>query len=542
MTYDVIVIGAGHNGLTCAAYLAKAGKKVLVLEQAAVLGGCSTTEQLLPDAPEYRFNRGAIDLGHIQATPVLEDLELARHGLELIEHDPGWYFPFADGSAISIHRDLDRTCASIAAVSEADAEAYRRFVDLWDGMLGLLGPTDLGAFPYVSRLAGTLGVTGSRGDAVIQLLVSSPADIARSWFESPHMQGVMGWMGVQAGTPPDQPAAGLAATQFALTHQIGVARARGGMGALIDALRAAVEHHGGEVRLEAGVDEVLISAGGRAVAGVRVGDERIDAHRVVSSIDARRLFVDLIPNRVLPDRLHRKVIHAHTRCPSLFKVDLALSGRPELTGPGGAAGITANINISPSLEYLETAWNFYERGEFPPEPSVMCAVPSVLDPGLAPEGGHTLWLSQWNPADLWRTAGQADRDACADTMLDAFERYAPGTREMVVGRRITTPIDRERITGNTGGNPFHLDMTLDQSLSFRPVLGLHRYETPVEGLYLSGSGTHPGGGVTGMPGFNTAHAVLGSDRRAFRSVLHVRERARATPGAVAALRRVGRHL
>ncbi len=541
--YDAVVIGAGHNGLVCATYLAKAGMKVLVLEQASVLGGCSTTEQVLPDHPEFRFNRGAIDLGHIQATPVLEELELERHGLKLIEHEPGWYFPFPDGSAISFYRDLDRTCESIAAVSEADAEAYRRFTALWSGMLDLMGPIDLGASPYVSRLAGLMGMTGRRGDEILHLLVSSPRELALKWFESPHMQGVMGWMGVQAGTPPDQPAAGLALTQLALTHRIGVARAEGGMGALCDSIRRALESHGGEVRLESGVDEVVLSSGRRSVTGVRVGSEQIDTDMVISSIDARRLFSDLIPERVLPASLHRRVTHIHTSGPSLFKLDVALSGVPVLPQPGGEAGITANINLSPSLEYLERAWNSYERDEVAEQPSVMCAVPSVLDRTLAPEGKHTLWLSQWNPADLWRRASADEVEACADTMLATFEKYAPGTTEMVIGRRATTPIEREAITGNRGGNPFHIDMTLDQSLSFRPVSGLHRFSTPVEGLYLSGSGTHPGGGVTGMPGFNTAHVVLASRRRrGMRSVVHLRERVTTVPGAASAFREIGKHL
>jgi beta-carotene ketolase (CrtO type) len=165
-----------------------------------------------------------------------------------------------------------------------------------------------------------------------------------------------------------------------------------------------------------------------------------------------------------------------------------------------------------SLEHVASAFQHYERGEdAPPDPPLMCALPSVLDRSLAPEGGQTLWLSQWTPPELWRDADAATRNTTADRMFDVFARYAPNTRDLVVDRAITSSADREAITGNLNGSPFQLDMSLDQSLRFRPVPGLARYETPVAGLYLTGSGTHPGGGVTGVPGYNTAHVILGRD-------------------------------
>jgi beta-carotene ketolase (CrtO type) len=542
-SYDALVIGAGHNGLVCGAYLARAGLRVAVLEQAPVLGGCSTTEALLPQHPEFRFNHGAIDLAHIQGTPILEDLELDRHGLRMIYHEPGWYFPFPDGSAISIFRDLERTCQSIASVSEEDADAYRRFNDLWQLVLDLLAPMDIGAPPRISRLAGLAGLAGTRGEAIVQLLLSSPRDAALRWFRSPHMQGLMGWMGVQAGTPPDQPAAGLALTQLALTHRLGVARAEGGMGGLCEALRRSLEHHGGVVQLGAPVDEVLLDSARRKVVGVRVGDERVEAGIVVSSIDARRLFLSLIPEPVLEPVLHRRVAAAHTRGMSLFKVDVALSGLPQMPHPGSADGLTASINLSPSLEYVEHAWAAYERDDVADDPPVMCALPSILDGTLAPTGQHTLWLSQFNPVGRWRRADRSEVEACADRMIEVFARYAPGTEDLVIDRWITTPIDREAVTGNVGGNPFHLDMTVDQSLSFRPVVGLHRYTTPIGGLFLSGSGTHPGGGVTGMPGYNAAATVLADRKNGHRPGSRpLRARAHELALAARALHRLEAHV
>lgn len=542
-SYDAVVIGAGHNGLVCGGYLARAGLKVAVLERRSVLGGCSTTESLLPDRPEFRFNRGAIDLAHFQGSSITEDLELERHGLRLIYHDPLWYFPFPDGSAISFFGDVDRTCDSIAAISQHDAEAYRHFNDLWELMLDVLEPLDSGPPTPVSRLAGLAALGGERGEAAVHLMLSSPRDVAVSWFESEQMRAVMGWMGVQAGTAPDQPAAGLALTQLALSHRNGVARAQGGMGGLCASLQGAIESHGGEVELDSPVDEVLLDGPRRKVRGVRVGSEEIAARIVVSTLDVRRLFTDLIPQLVLGSRLQRRVASVHTRCPSLFKVDVALDGLPSMPHPGAEAGLTANINLAPTLGYVERAWASYERDELAEEPPVMCALASILDTSLAPAGKHTLWLSQFNPVQRWRTADRAEIEACADRMVETFTQYAPGTAELVIDRAITTPIDRERDTGNAGGNPFHLDMTVDQSMSLRPAVGLHRYRTPVEGLYLSGSGTHPGGGVTGIPGLNAANAVLSSKDIPGRAASPgVSTRLRGGLRAARAWRRLGRYL
>jgi beta-carotene ketolase (CrtO type) len=514
--YDAVVVGAGHNGLVCAAYLARAGRRVCVLEKASVLGGCATTESLLPSHPEYRFNRGAIDLINIQGTPILDDLSLASHGLKLIHHDPLWYFPFPDGTAITFYRDIDRTCASIAQISAEDAEAYRRFNAMWDGILALMAPFDFGPAPSLAQLGAIANAAGEDGDALLWVLMSSPRDLIRSFFKTQHMQGIMAWMGVQAGTPPDQPAAALALTLMTVSHHNGMARAEGGMGALSAALTRFVEAHGGEVHTDAEVTEILVNGAGSSVQGAVAGDQTFEAPIVVSAIDAQRVFGRLIRRSVLGVALERRVGRGHAHYPSLFKVDIALSGRPSMEAPGGEEGIVASINMANSYEHVADAFNDYARGLVAPDPPLMCAVPSVLDPTLAPEGAHTLWLSQWTPAELWHTASAAEREACADQMVDVFARYAPDTAGLIVDRAVTTPADRQAITGNLNGNPFQLDMSLDQSLRFRPVPGLAEYETPVGGLYLTGSGTHPGGGVTGVPGYNTAHVILGRASRTAR--------------------------
>ena len=514
--YDVVVVGAGHNGLVCAAYLALAGRRVCVFEKAGVLGGCATTESLLPEHPEYRFNRGAIDLINIQGTPILDELSLASHGLKLIHHDPLWYFPFPDGSAISFYRDIDRTCASIAKVSEVDAEEYRRFNDMWEGIMTLMAPFDYGPAPSLAQLGSLATAAGEDGDALLWVLMSSPRDLIRSFFQSPHMQGIMAWMGVQAGTPPEQPAAALALTLMTVSHHNGMARAEGGMGAVSEALTTSIKAHGGEVHLDSEVTEILLNGLGSSVRGVVVGGDVFEAPIVVSAIDARRVFDGLVKQPVLGVSLGRRVSATHADYPSLFKVDVALSGRPRIEAPDGEDGLVASINMAASYEHVAEAFNAYARNHAPSDPPLMCAVPSVLDPTLAPEGGHTLWLSQWTPARLWHTASEAERETCADQMLEVFTRYAPNTADLVVDRAITTPADRQAITGNMNGNPFQLDMSLDQSMRFRPVPGLAGYETPVGGLYLTGSGTHPGGGVTGVPGYNTAHVILDRGSRTMR--------------------------
>ncbi len=315
------------------------------------------------------------------------------------------------------------------------------------------------------------------------------------------------------------------------------------MGGLCESLRRAIESHGGEVGLERGVDEVLLDSARRKIRGVRVGRDEIVARIVVSTLDVRRLFTQLIPEPVLDARLQRRVDAVHTRCPSLFKVDVALDGLPSMPHPGAVDGLTANINLAPSLAYVERAWRSYERDEVGEETPVMCALPSILDPSLAPAGKHTLWLSCFNPVERWRRADHAEVQAAADRMVETFAEYAPGTLDLVLDRAITTPVDRERDTGNTGGNPFHLDMTVDQSMGLRPVVGLHRYRTPIEGLYLSGSGTHPGGGVTGIPGLNAANAVLSRrDLPGHPATLPAKLRVRGVVSAARAWRKLETHL
>jgi len=506
--YDAIIIGGGHNGLVCGAYLARAGKKVCVLEKADVLGGCATTESLFPSRPEFRSNRGAIDLINIQGTPILNDLELAKYGLELIYHDPLWYFPFPDGSAITAYKDMDRTVESIASISPEDAESYRQFNAMWESILTLMSPFDYTPPPSFAELGSMVANSGQNADVMLRILLSPPRELIRFWFKSPHMQGIMAWMAAQTGTPPDQPASALALTLLLVSHLNGMARPVGGTGRLSEVIGTMIEAHGGKVSVNAEVKRVLLDGSGRKVRGVDVDGEVLEAPIVVSAIDARRLFTRLIETPVLDTLAHKRVSLAHADYPTLLKVDLALSGTPELRTTGGKEGIVASINIAPSMEYVERAWNDYGRGAMSGRPPLMCAVPSALDRTLAPGDGQVLWLSQFVPPKPAGGTWDDVKEQWADEMVETFIEYAPNTRDLILERAITTPLDRERITGNINGNPFHLDMTLDQSWSFRPTPELSKYETPVEGLFLTGSGTYPGGGVTGIPGYNAAHIIL----------------------------------
>jgi beta-carotene ketolase (CrtO type) len=511
--YDIIVIGGGHNGLVCGGYLARAGEKVLVLEKHSVIGGYITTEEAIPEAPGFRLNIGAVEHGSMLDTPIVDDLELGKFGLEHILREQMYFFPFPDGVAIPIYESVHKTCKAIAEVSPRDAEAYSSFVDFSGALLSLLGTVSYGPPPSFGELAEAMtGVAGIDADRLIRVLLSSPRAVLNEWFESDYLKTALAYYGSISQTAPSTLGSGYAPCLIAGAHSSGAARPRGGAGMLIGALIRAIGRHGGTVQANAEVVKIIVEDGKARGVELRSG-ERIEAqHGVVSSIDAKRVFLDLVDQDLLdPGLIHqiKNITIAGTNV-SEFKVDCALNELPNFEkwekGPEFAVGMQL---LCPSIEYLEREFTDIKRGEPPEEPAILCAVPSALDPSLAPPGKHTLWLSCFAPYDLSEGRNWDDiRDQFADRMIHTVAQYAPNVKSAILGRVIHTPLDWYRRTGSIKGNPNHLDMTLDQMFGFRPIAALSNYTTPIDKLYLSGSGVHPGGGLNGIPGHNTAQVVL----------------------------------
>ncbi len=510
--FDYIIIGGGHNGLVCAAYLARAGQRVAVLERYAILGGYITTEEI-PAAPGYRLNIGAMEHISIFDTPILSDLELEKYGLEYLFREPLYLFPFPDGSDLPVYRSIERTAAEIARFSAHDAAAYRPFMEFSAAFLGILGAVSFGPPPTFGELAGMMSAqVGLDTDRALRVLLTDPRTVLNEWFDHPKVKAALGYYGAHTQTAPSQPGAGFAPMIMVGSHLSGVARPRGGSGRLNDALAAVIIAHGGTVRTNAGVRRVRVE-NGRAVGVVLESGEGITAEKgVVSAVDAVRLFLDLVDEEHTSPELRRALRNVRIAGTNIseFKVDCALSGPLDWSRfPHGEEFSVGMYLICPSLEYLDLAFADIRRGLPPEEPAMMVCTPSALDPTLAPPGGHTLWLSAFAPYD--RRDGRSwdkTKEKYADLLLDRLAQYAPNVRDVIIAREVTSPLDWHRRTGSIRGNPNHLDMTLDQILGYRPIPALSRYRTPIRGLYLTGSGTHPGGGLSGNPGYNTAQVVL----------------------------------
>ncbi len=513
--YDIIVIGGGHNGLICGGYLAKAGENVLVLEKHDVLGGFVSTEEALPEAPGFKFNIGASEHGGVVETPIVSDLELEKFGLEYMVREEMYFFPFLDGVAVPIYKSVDKTCEAIGEISAQDADAYRDFVEFSNALLALLGAVSYGPPPSFGELAGAMdgaGAVGMDADRLIRTVLSSPRAVVSEWFESEYVRAALAYYGSVSQTAPSTLGSGYAPCLMGGCHSSGQWRPRGGGGMLIESLVRAIEHHGGTVRANAEVSKIVVENGRATAVELRDG-ERIEARRgIVSSIDVKRVFLDLVDQDLLEPHLIRQIKNitvAGTNV-SEFKLDCALSELPSLERwERGPDFIVSMVQPCPSVDHLEREFVDIRRGEFPEEPAFLFAVHSAEDPSLAPSGKHTLWLSCFAPYELSGGRSWDDiKEETADQLIDVAAQYAPNIKDAMIGRVIHTPLDWYRRTGAIAGNPNHMDMTLDQLFGYRPTPALCNYRTPIKDLYLSGSGVHPGGGLNGIPGYNTAQVVL----------------------------------
>jgi phytoene dehydrogenase-like protein len=524
-TWDAVVLGGGHNGLVCAWYMARAGLKVRVLERRSVVGGAAVTEEFHPG---YRNSTASYTVSLLNPR-VIADMQLARHGLRVVERRMSNFLPLPGGDSLSVGEG-GLTAREVARFSARDAirlDDYGRRLDAVADVLRdqiLKAPPNLTPGLGLSSLgpalaAGALGLRIKQLDQTTQrdlvdLFTRSAGEWLDGWFESDPIKALFGFDSVVGayGSPYTPGSA------YVLLHHVfgevngkrgAWGHAIGGMGAITQAMAAACVEAGVEITLDAPVAEVLTERG-RAVGAVTEAGEVVRGRAVVSNLHPRLLFDRLVDPAVVPsdfrERKDRYVSGSGT-----FRMNVALDRLPKFTArPGIGDHLTAGIIIAPSLDYMDRAYQDARRDGWSRQPIVEMLIPSTLDDSLAPEGHHVASLfCQHVAPDLADT----HRDAVADLMIDTVEAQAPGFRDSVVGRLALGPRDLERRFGLIGGDIFHGRLSLDQLFSARPVLGHADYRMPVPGLYLCGSGAHPGGGVTGAPGHNAARSVIRDFRR-----------------------------
>ena len=506
-SYDAIVIGAGHNGLTCAAYLAKAKLRVLVVERSDRVGGACVTEELFPG---FRFSTAAYCVS-LLLPEVINDLDLK---LDVTPIDPVAFAPFEAGGGFYLWDDPTKRAAAIAEVSNADAAAYPRFEALFQEAARCLRP--LLSYPATRRQARRAFRKSEVEDLFSKTVEGSIADVCEEYFESELMQGLMASQGIiGSAAGPRTPGTAYVFLHHAFGEAAGARGdwgfVRGGMGAITSALADEVRALGGGIRLNAEVTHVKLDEARRAAGVVLSNGEEIDAALVCSNADPKRT-LELMPKDGLPQEFVEDI----DLLPSdgtVVKVNCALSGLPRFRGVDDGAGVGPHhrgiITVAPSIDYLESACTAAASGMPSEEMFCEALIQTAVEPELAPEGKHTLSIfAQYAPFTLAEGTWDQRREEIGDLVLATLERYAPGLTELVEDRLVLGPPDLERRFGLTGGNIFHGEILPDWLFDTRPAAGWHRHRTPLSALYLCGSGTHPGGGVCGAPGRNAARTVL----------------------------------
>ncbi len=528
---DVILVGAGHNGLTCAAYLAAAGLKVTVLERRDVVGGAAVTEEFHPG---FRNSVAAYTVSLLQPK-VIADLQLHQHGLRVVERPLANFLPLPDGQYLKVGGE--HTSREFAKFSKRDAErlpAYGARLDaIADVLRALVLETPpnvvegswLSALPQLfksARLAKRLrplGIDGQR--ELLDLFTLSAAEYLERWFESDPVKAVFGFDGIVGNyASPYTPG-----SAYVLLHHVfgevngqkgAWGHAIGGMGAITQAMARCCEARGVDIRVGTPVHEIIVE-GGRAV-GIRSEDgATLRARCVVSNLNPKLLFQRLLDPAALPVDFRERI--GHWKCGSgTFRMNVALSELPDFSAlPGRVAAEHhgAGIIMAPSLDYMDRAYTDARVHGWSRQPIVEMLIPSTLDDSLAPKGAHvaSLFCQQFAPELPDGSSWDEHRETVADLIIDTVNRYAPNFKAAVLGRQINSPLDLERTFGLIGGDIFHGALSLNQLFSARPMLGYADHRTPVAGLYQCGSGTHPGGGVTGAPGHNAAREILRDRRR-----------------------------
>ncbi len=519
--HDIIIIGGGHNGLVAACYLAKAGLKTLLLERRETVGGGAVTEEF---HPEFRCSTLAQSPGPL-LPQVMAELQLERKGLEILTPEVRVTALSEEGQALSLYNDPARTAKELAAISAKDAGSYPGFATSLQHIGRFLAPLLSQTPPEIEKPSagelwnlGKLGLSFRRLDKknAYRLLRWGPmavADLVGEWFETELLRATIaarGIFGAFAGPWSAGTSTGIL-WQAAMDGQATAPSSfvRGGIGALTQALAAVARDAGAEIRTGTGVERILI-ADGKASSVVLAGGDEFQARAIVSNADPRSTFLKLVSPVDLDPNFIAK-IQNYRATGTAAKVNLALSALPSFTGLGNGdyARLSGRIHIGPSIDYLERAFDAAKYGEYSAQPYLDITIPTLSDFSLAPAGAHVMSIhAQYAPFNLKEGEWNSRRDALGENVVNTLSAYAPNLRQLVVARQVITPLDLEVDYGLSGGHIFHGEQTLDQFFTFRPLLGWAQYRTPIDGLYLCGSGTHPGGGITGGPGANAAREIV----------------------------------
>jgi phytoene dehydrogenase-like protein len=521
-THDIVIIGAGHNGLITAFYLAKAGLKPLVLERRPVVGGAAITDEFHPG---FRCSTLAHSAGPL-APEIVRDMQLERHGLQMIQPVVRVFAPSPNGRALLLDDDPEKASLEIARFSKKDAEKYLEFQRVLARMAKVLNQVLSQTPPSIDDPSrGDLWNMVKTGKALrglgkkdlFRLLRWGPmavADFVAEWFETELLRATVaarGIFGAHLGPWSAGSSAVLLLRAAADPHPAGAtAFLKGGLGSLANALARAAREAGAEIQTNADVAEIRVKHG-RATGVVFASGEEIAAKRIISNADPRRTLLRLLdPVHLDPSFV---AMMQHYRCSgTVAKINLALAGLPSfaaLRNSGAPGALAGRVHIGPEIDYLERAFDDAKYGNFSRAPVLDIAIPSLTDPSLAPAGQHVMSIYvQFAPYKLKSADWHTQREALGDTVIKTLAAYAPDLPNLVLHRQVITPLDLEETYGLTGGHIFHGELSLDQLFTMRPVLGWARYATPLTGLYLCGSGTHPGSGLTGLSGANAAREIL----------------------------------
>jgi phytoene dehydrogenase-like protein len=530
--YDAIIIGAGHNGLVCAFYLARAGVKVLVLERRAVVGGAAVTEEFHPG---FRNSVASYSVSLLNPK-VIADMDLHGRGLKIVERTIANFLPLPEGGGLRVGGGLERTQAEVARFSRRDAQALPAYYAAIDRAADVLRdlvlrtpPNAGGSLADLVRLAGQaravarLDLEGQR--TLLDLFTLSAREFLDRWFESDPIKAVFGFDAVVGNfASPSAPC-----SAYVLAHHLfgevngkkgAWGHAIGGMGAITQAMKRACEAQGVTIRTGMPVTRVTVEDN-RATGVVTESGQQFSADRVIGNLNPKLLFGTLLAGGDVAGDFAQRI--EHYVCGSgTFRMNVALSELPRFRGmPDGGDHLGSGIIVAPSLDYMDRAYHDAKAEGWSRKPIVELLLPSVLDDSLAPPGKHVgvLFCQQFAP-HLPDGRGWDDvKEEVADHIIDTVTEHASNFRDSIVGRMSLSPLDLERTFALVGGDIMHGRMSLDQLWAARPVLGAGNYRTPIRGLYMCGAGTHPGGGVTGAPGHNAAREVL-SDRSLLGRLMH----------------------